>query len=133
MSLDLKTAISILKEYSCIQLKTVNSESEKTRLIEALSTVIEASDSENIGICADSSQQGFAVLSSYLKALGYDDHFQFNDPQINQPIYLKFNSQKMSNFLDNYQGDYRGVLISCQSEDDNITGTYGYFPLDLFL
>ncbi len=39
----------------------------------------------------------------------------------------------MSYYLDQYTGEYRGVLVSCQSEDDLIAGTYGHFPLDLFL
>jgi hypothetical protein len=133
MSLDLKTALSILKEYSCLQIKPVTSEAEKVQLTEALLLVIGESDSENIGICAENSQQGFQVLSSYLKHLGYDSNFQFNDPNLNRPIYLKFNSQRMSTFMDNYDGEYRGVLISCQSENDHVSGTYGYFPLDLFL
>ena len=38
----------------------------------------------------------------------------------------------MSYYLDDYIGKYRGVLVSCQSEDDKIVGTYGHFPLDLF-
>ncbi|MGL5033413.1 MAG: DUF1824 family protein, partial [Microcystaceae cyanobacterium] len=53
-------------------------------------------------------------------------------PEIEGPVYLKFNTKKMSHYLDTYDGSYRGVLISCQMEDDNLTGTYGYFPLNLF-
>ena len=75
----------------------------------------------------------FEGLSNYLKALGYENALDIASlsPQENA-VYLKFNTQKNSHYLDSYDGDYRGVLISCQSEDDNISGTYGYFPLDLF-
>ncbi|MFZ4729223.1 MAG: DUF1824 family protein, partial [Pseudanabaena sp.] len=35
--------------------------------------------------------------------------------------------------LDNYQGAYRGVLISLHTDfTDGYSGTHGHFPLDLF-
>ncbi|NES92001.1 DUF1824 family protein, partial [Okeania sp. SIO2B9] len=40
---------------------------------------------------------------------------------------------KESYHLESYIGEYRGVLVSCQSaEDTGINGTYGHLPLDLF-
>jgi hypothetical protein len=126
-------ALKILQEYSCIQVKTADSEEEKERLRQALLFIVGLSDSENLGICADNAGQGFEALSSYLNALGYEATFELAPlPASSDPVYLKFNTYKMSYFLDSYGGDYRGVLVACQSEDDMIAGTYGYFPLNLF-
>ncbi len=49
-----------------------------------------------------------------------------------EPIYLKYNSQKQSYYFDEYTGEYRGVLVAVQGENEDIIGTYGHFPLDLF-
>ena len=38
----------------------------------------------------------------------------------------------MSYYSSEYTGEYRGVLVSYQSEDNLIAGTYGHFPLNLF-
>ncbi|MDJ0594500.1 MAG: DUF1824 family protein [Pleurocapsa sp. MO_226.B13] len=57
---------------------------------------------------------------------------QENLSQNLSPVYLKFSTQKMSYYSSEYTGEYRGVLVSIQSEDDLIAGTYGHFPLDLF-
>ena len=95
--------------------------------------MVSLSEWENLGICADNSEMGFAILTNYLKALGYP--VKFDRTKItasNRPVYIKYNTQKMSDHLDSYDGDYRGVLISCQSENQAIAGTYGYFPEDLF-
>lgn len=131
--LTLKEALSIVQEYSCIQLKTVDSSTEKAKLREALMIVTNSSEHENIGICADNSKQGFATLSSYLQALGYEPNLSLDSlPKVNAPVYIKFNTQNMSYYLDSYIGGYRGVLVSCYGDDQQIVGTYGHFPLDLF-
>ena len=126
-------ARKLLGEYSCLQIKPVESEAEKERLRQALLLITDLSESENLGICADNAIQGFAALGSYLKALGYEIPFNKNSiPSEENPCYIKFNTQRMSHFCESYTGDSRGVLVSCQSEDDAIAGTYGHLPLDLF-
>lgn len=126
-------ALGVLKEYSCIQIKAIESEAEKERLRQALLLITSLSEYENLGICADNPQQGFAVLSSYLRALGYQTIAEeATEADGRDPVYIKFSTKKMSHYLAPYTGSYRGVLISCQSEDDNLTGTYGHFPLNLF-
>ena len=133
-NLTIKEAKEVLKRFSCLNLKKVESEAEKERLRDSLILVTILAESENIGVCADNPAQGFAALESYLKAFGYKVSFDQNAfPTVEDPVYIKFNSQKMSHYLDSYTGDYRGVLVSCQSEDDSIAGTYGHFPLDLFM
>jgi hypothetical protein len=128
-----ETALKLLKEYSCIQIKQAESETEKENLRQAIKLITSLSEYENIGICADNYQQGFLALSSYLKALGYEANLNLDSlPKGEDSVYIKFNTQKMNYYLDSYTGTYRGVLISCQGEDDSIVGTYGHFPLDLF-
>ncbi len=134
----IEEAVSLLKKYSCNSVATIDSSEEKERLRQALLFVTSLSEWENIGICADHKNQGLMALESYLKALGYESSLQsytFQDirkEKSDSAVYIKFNTQKLSYYLDAYLGDYRGVLVAIQSEDDSIVGTYGYFPLDLF-
>ena len=131
--LSVSEALNLLKKYSGIRVKTPQSDAEKHTLQQALLLIVGQSESSNLGVCADHLDQGLTALSSYLEAFGYQ--FQVNQAasDINSPVYLKYNSQKASYYLDSYTGTYRGVLVSCQSEDDAIAGTYGHFPLDLFM
>lgn len=91
------------------------------------------SEAQNFGVCADNAAKGFAALSSYLTALGYEVNFDRESiSQSQEPIYIKFNTETMSHFSDAYEGTYRGVLVSCRSPNEAIAGTYGHLPLDLF-
>jgi len=130
-----EAARKVLGAFSCIDSKTVESASEKSLLRQALLLVTSLSDYQNLGICADTPTEGFSALESYLKALGYAA--TINEADINSdvdPVYIKFNSQKQSYYLNPYTGKYRGVLVSCQSsQDESISGTYGHLPLDLFV
>lgn len=134
MNVNLDQALNILKQYSCIEIKTIKSEPEKEQLIEALMLVVNLSRAENLGICASNGKEALTALNSYLKAFGYD--FNLDSQSIlaeNKPLYIKFSTERMSHWVDNYSGDYRGVLITIFSDDnDGIVGTYGHFPLDLF-
>ncbi|MCU0536616.1 MAG: DUF1824 family protein [Hydrococcus sp. Prado102] len=139
--LSVEEALQLLKKFSCLAIgqsprnaiATVELDIEPEQLRQALLLITSLSEWENLGICADDAQQGFAALSSYLNALGYQADC---DPSvagdIEGAIYIKFNTQKMSCYCDFYTGSYRGVLVSCQSDNDMLVGTYGHFPLDLF-
>lgn len=133
VSLSVEEALKHLKEYSCLQVQTVNSQIDKEQLRQALLVVTNLSEYETLGVCADHVEEGFIALSKYLKALGYDVPL---DPQQHEEkthaVYIKFNSRKMTYYVDTYTGSYRGVLVSCQGENDSLLGTYGHFPLDLF-
>ena len=133
-NLTTEKAIKILETYCCLQHKKIESEEERQELCQALTLVTGLSEYENFGICADNAQEGLNSLKSYLKALGYTANLpDFTDPENTDPVYIKFSSKAMSYYVDYYPGDYRGVLISCYSEDrKNICGTYGHFPLNLF-
>lgn len=133
VSLTIEEALKLLKEYSYIQVQTVETETDLEQLRKALLLVTSLAEYETLGICADNVEQGFIALSNYLKALGYHISLERNQfPEKQGAVYIKFNSQKISYYIDSYTGSYRGVLISCQGENDTLVGTYGHFPLDLF-
>lgn len=133
--LTLDKALKIVKSYDdSIQLTNTEPLAELEQLRNSLLLVTSLSSSQNLGVCALDFQQGFSALVSYLKAFGYQINLEQDKAnQSLSPVYLKFSTQKMSYYSNKYTGKYRGVLISIQSEDDSIAGTYGHFPLDLFL
>ncbi len=136
--LKIDEAVSLLKKYSCKSIGNIDSDIEKQQLRQALLLVVSLSEWENIGICAKNETEGIMALKSYLKGLGYESElnsYSFQDVRDNKsdsPVYIKCNTQKLSYYLDSYLGEGRGVLVAIQGEDNNIIGTYGYFPLDLF-
>ena len=132
--LTLDKALEVVKSYDCAQPTNTSSSIEPEELRNSLLLVTSLSSSQNLGICASDFQQGFSALTSYLSAFGYQGNLEQDKAnQSNEPVYLKFSTQKMSYYSSEYTGEYRGVLVSYQSEDDLIAGTYGHFPLDLFL
>jgi hypothetical protein len=102
---------------------------------QALLLLTSESDYQNLGICADSATQGLLALETYLQALGYKANLDHSDiTSFAGSVYIKFNTQQESYYLDSYMGKYRGVLVSCQSsQNESINGTYGHLPLDLFV
>lgn len=132
-NLTIPEALETLKEYSCTIVKDFDiSETEKEKLRRAILSIVSVSESMNIGICADNADMGFAALRSYLKAFGYEFNLDRASSNSLAPVYIKFNTERMSDFVDSYSGYYRGVLVSCRGQDETIVGTYGHFPLDLF-
>lgn len=133
--LNAKSARQLLGTFSCIESKIIESASEKALIYQAIFLFNDLADYINLGICADTAAEGLLALESYIKALGFEVSINREEiASFETPVYIKFNGQKQTYYLDFYTGKYRGVLISCQSsEDESINGTYGYFPLDLFV
>lgn len=133
--MELTQARKLLDQYSCTEQKLVNSQQEKEQLQTALQEIAKESEWENLGICAENTEDAITALKSYLTALGYDiNRVNFEEAsKLNTPVYIKFSTKQMGFYQDNYTGDYRGVLVSCQAEDDLIAGVYGHLPLDLFV
>ena len=132
-SLTTNQAIDLLKSFSSIHVRILESDQEKQQLQQALQIITQQIDHQNFGICASNSQEGLASLTHYLKALGYGEVVNIGEIETyDAPVYIKCNTQKMTYYLDPYSGTYRGVLIACQSENDALIGTFGHFPLDLF-
>ena len=127
----LSTAVKFLNRYSCGVLP--RDTTDKQSLVTAIQTVTRESAWENVGICADNFSQGWEALQSYLKALGYSRATMKEVPEDpDAPVYIKFNTQKMSYYTDAYKGAERGVLIATQGDEEAALGTFGYFDLDLF-
>lgn len=129
--LTVQEAQQLLKPFNCVENKTINSESEKVLIRQALLLLAQHSDYQILGICADTAAQGLAALKSYAEALGYQPPLDL-DP-IDGSVYIKFNPKSRICYLDSYTGTHRGVLVSCQSAyQDGMNEMYGHLPLDLF-
>ncbi|MDR9402737.1 MAG: DUF1824 family protein [Halothece sp. Uz-M2-17] len=132
--MELTQARKLLDQYSCTEQKSVKTQQEKQNLQAAIKQMTQESEWENLGVCADNTQQAITALKEYLTAFGYDIK-PINFEQVSaleSSVYIKFSTKQMGFYQDNYTGDYRGVLVSCQAEDELIAGVYGHLPLDLF-
>lgn len=99
---------------------------------EALQRVVEHSDFQIFGICADNVAQGQQALHSYLAALGRNER-PVALPITEGVVYIKYNPKTGRCRAESYTGNHRGVLVSCQSaDDDDINETFGHLPIDLF-
>ncbi|NET44925.1 DUF1824 family protein [Okeania sp. SIO2B3] len=134
-NLTIAQAEKILHKFTCQNIKLVESPEEKAITQAAILLLANLSDYQMLGICAESTTEALSALESYLGALGYNTTLidDSNCRKIEGSIYIKFNGIKESYHLESYTGEYRGVLVSCQSaEDTGVNGTYGHLPLDLF-
>lgn len=130
-NLTVEEAQKLLKPFNCTEGKSVNSESEKALLRQALLLLAERSDYQILGICADTATQGLSALKTYSEALGYKPNLDL--PTVEGPVYIKFNPKKGLCYLESYTGSHRGVLVSYQSSyEGQINDMYGHLPLDLF-
>lgn len=138
-ALTLADAHRFLKQFDCITpgdstidgIPMADSQAHRLQTRQALLTVAHHSDYQMFGVCADSLEQGRNALEHYTKALGYLPELNFN-PIVGE-VYLKFNPKSGLCYADQYAGDRRGVLVSCQSADaDGLNEIYGHLPLDLF-
>lgn len=128
-------AQKLLETFSCLEVKAVESAAQAASLRQALVLLGNRAEFVNLGVCADTPAQGLSALASYTKALGYDAIAAARADLASTvaPVYIKFNGQRQTYYVDSYTGAYRGVLVSCHSlVDESVSGTYGYLPLDLF-
>jgi len=127
----LSEADQFLQQFDCLNPEFVNSANwDKIRL--ALKQVAEQSDYQILGICASSFAEATQALQGYATALGYTPALETLQP-LEGSVYLKFNPRTGLCYIDTYTGEYRGVLVSCQSADgDGVNQMYGHLPLDLF-
>lgn len=122
---------TLLRSFDCAnpRNKTILS---PTVLRSALLTLNQHADYRIFGICADTAHQAYTTLLEYFAAL--DEHEISEDcPDVQGPVYIKFNTKTGFFHVDTYTGEHRGVLVSFQSAyDDGVNDLYGHFPLDLF-
>ena len=129
-NLTVEEAQKILKDFNCIESKSVAA-SEKALIREALLLLASFSDYQILGVCADTSAQGLLALKTYSEALGYEATLDLTP--VEGSVYIKFNPKTGLCYLDSYSGKHRGVLVSCQSsQQESINEMYGHLPLDLF-
>lgn len=107
------------------------SDLNRERIIQALKDVQDASDFQIFGVLASSFQDAARSLQTYAKAFGYPEP-PLPDPLLG-PVYLKYNPTTALCYVDEYPGEHRGVLVSCQSEgDDRLNAMFGHLPLELY-
>ncbi len=126
---ELQAAQALLRQFLCVDSQPLPAPDQ---IRQALQQVVQHSDYQILGVCADDWEQGAIALISYLRALGYED--QPDIAPIEGAVYIKYNPKKQRCHTDRYTGHHRGVLVSCQSAyDGDVNETFGHLPLDLFL
>ena len=106
---------------------------QKQTVKTALLWLNEQSEYQTLGICADSLSEAEAALKGYVAALSQP--IQVDIPAQDGAVFLKFNTLKNAWYVDGYSGESRGVLVTYHTSEpalDDVNGTYGPFPLDLF-
>ena len=139
---EVRAAIKLLQQFTVIDtamgastlatsVRKLPAELSRESIYEALTLVLDGSEYQLIGICAENYAEGTLALQQYLAAFGYETTLTFADPD--QPIYIKYNSKTEACYSKPYDGDHRGVIVSCQSSyDEDVNETFGHLPLDLF-
>lgn len=130
-NLTVADAERILWELSDLDVASATIE-RRSQIREALDYLTKQADYHIFGICADTTDVALQSLKSYAANFRYELP-EADLPAIAEGVYLKYNPRSRRYHLDNYQGTYRGVLISLHTDfTDGYSGTHGHFPLDLF-
>ncbi|MEH2274421.1 MAG: DUF1824 family protein [Nostoc sp.] len=131
-NLTAEEAKKLLNKFNCLDIAPVLKPSEKSVIRSALILITKLADYQILGICADTAEEGILAMKTYSLALGYEPPSNLLTPE--GPVYIKLNGKNGLCYLDSYAGHHRGVLVSCQSYDeDGINEMYGHLPLDLFV
>ena len=130
----LKAVRQALIRLSLAQTPTDLSEDQKGAVRSALLWLNEMSEYQTIGICSESIAEAEPALKGYVAALSAPINVDLPTEQTGA-VFLKFNTLKNAWYLDGYSGESRGVLVTYHTTEagmDDVNGTYGPFPLDLF-
>ncbi|NJK36391.1 MAG: DUF1824 family protein [Oscillatoriales cyanobacterium RM1_1_9] len=129
-------AQNLLTEFNCLETQPTLSLEKAIQVRQGLLILVQASDYQMLGICADSLGEATTTLSQYLTAFNFSVPLDYRPiPPIEGAVYLKFNGLSQSFYASSYLESYRGVLVSYQSSPETpeaVNGIYGHFPLDLF-
>jgi hypothetical protein len=127
----LEKARHLLKQFDCLPPTVSLAPVDRELLRQALLQVASLSEYQLLGICAATLAEGHQALMTYAAALGYCPNPDFG--AIDGPVYIKFNPKTGGCYVAPYVGNYRGVLVSCQSAyETGLNEMYGHLPLDLF-
>lgn len=131
-SLTIQTAQELLRQFICLDREPSSPELDYATVREALFLMVDRSDDQIFGICADNASKGQKALHSYLAALQRDERPEVQ-ATTDDAVYIKYNPKTGLCRAEPYTGNHRGVLVSCQSAyDDDINETFGHLPIDLF-
>jgi Domain of unknown function (DUF1824) len=133
MAAKLQSVRQQLIEISLLHRPVDLSDAQKQAVREALLWLNDMSEYQTLGICASDLASARAALKGYVAALS--EPINVDIPEQAGAVFLKFNTLKNAWYLDGYSGDSRGVLVTYHTSEpelDNVNGTYGPFPLDLF-
>lgn len=127
-----QAAETLLRQFICLESLPADQLPTPAAIQQALLRVRDLSDYQLLGVCADSAEQAIAALHSYLTAFGLTAR-PVPAEAIAGAVYLKYNPKTGLCYLKPYEGEHRGVLVSCQSAyDGDVNETFGHLPLDLF-
>ncbi|MGD1899675.1 MAG: DUF1824 family protein [Phormidesmis sp.] len=129
----LKAIRKQLIEISLLHTPQEMSEAQTQTVREHLLWLNEHSEYQTLGICAGTLGEAEAALKGYVSALSQP--IRVDIPPRDGAVFLKFNTLKNAWYVDGYTGDSRGVLVTYHTSEpelDDVNGTYGPFPLDLF-
>ncbi|MEH2070558.1 MAG: DUF1824 family protein [Nostoc sp.] len=130
--LSLEEAKKVLNKFNYLDIAPVLNPSEKAVIRDALILLASLADYKILGICADTAEEGILAMKTYSLSFGYQPPSNLPTPE--GPVYIKLNGKNGLCYLDSYPGHHRGVLVSCQSfDEDGINEMYGHLPLDLFV
>lgn len=130
----LKAVRQQLMQFSLSQTPADVSDDQKQSIRDALRWLNDISEYQTLGICADSIAEAESALKGYVAALSQPINVDLPTEQTGT-VFLKFNTLKNAWYLDGYSGDSRGVLVTYHTTEegmDDVNGTYGPFPFDLF-
>ncbi|MBW4673627.1 MAG: DUF1824 family protein [Desmonostoc geniculatum HA4340-LM1] len=131
-NLTAEEAKKLLNKFNCLDIAPILKPSEKAVIRNALILMTNLADYQILGICADTAEEGILAMKTYSLAFGYEAPNNLPTPE--GPVYIKLNGKNGLCYLDSYPGHHRGVLVSCQSfNEDGINEMYGHLPLDLFV
>ena len=131
--MSIEEALKLLKAYGCIQLIISQSPEEEIALRQDILLVNQGSKSIKLSICPYNNEEVFKALKIYLQPLGYPlpNSLPKYHPEP-RAVYIKYNTQIQASYLYSYTGTYRGVLHSCQSENEQLVSIYGHLSLDFY-
>ena len=132
-AIQLKEIRKYLIEMSLVHTPTELSNEQRQTVKKHLLWLNEQSDYQTLGICADTLNEAETALKGYIAAMSQP--IQVDIAPREGAVFLKFNTLKNARNLDSYTGDSRGGLLTYDTSEpelDDVNGTYGPFPLDLF-
>lgn len=129
----LKSVRQQLIKISLVHTPADLSAEQKQAVRSSLLWLNEQSEYQTLGICADTVTEAKSALTGYIAALSQP--IRVDIPAQEGAVFLKFNTLKNAWYLDGYSGESRGVLVTFHTSEpelDEVNGTYGPFPSDLF-